>query len=160
MIRYYWWRFLWGVTPEQSYKYCLLYIVLNSLTPSLLTDAYKYSKTFKSEFLPAHHMHFLENYTGRDANNLQLTLAQVMAWCCQVTSHYLSQWWPNFMSSPYGWATIHNAALKNTYIKYCGLSWSSGGQIWKRDFLKILWLSTRELKTRKCQLPGIITYQK
>ena len=28
-------------------------------------------------------------------------LLQVMAWCCQATSHYLSQSWPRFMS-PYG----------------------------------------------------------
>ena len=29
------------------------------------------------------------------------TLVQVMAWCRQATSHYLSQCWPRFMS-PYG----------------------------------------------------------
>ena len=29
------------------------------------------------------------------------TLVQVMAWCCQATSHYLSQWWPRLLS-PYG----------------------------------------------------------
>ena len=29
------------------------------------------------------------------------TLVQVMAWCCQATSHYLSQWWPRYLS-PYG----------------------------------------------------------
>ena len=28
------------------------------------------------------------------------TLFQAMAWCCQATSHYLSQCWPRFMS-PY-----------------------------------------------------------
>ena len=27
------------------------------------------------------------------------TLVQVMAWCCQATSHYLSQWWPNSVMS-------------------------------------------------------------
>ena len=31
----------------------------------------------------------------------QSTLVQVMAWCRQATSHYLSQWWPRSMS-PYG----------------------------------------------------------
>ena len=31
----------------------------------------------------------------------QSTLVQVMAWCRQATSHYLSQCWPNSMS-PYG----------------------------------------------------------
>ena len=29
------------------------------------------------------------------------TLLQVMAWCCQATSHYLSQCWPRSLS-PYG----------------------------------------------------------
>ena len=31
----------------------------------------------------------------------QSTLVQVMAWCRQATSHYLSQCWPRFLS-PYG----------------------------------------------------------
>ena len=31
----------------------------------------------------------------------QSTLVQVMAWCRQATSHYLSQWWPRSLS-PYG----------------------------------------------------------
>ena len=36
------------------------------------------------------------------------TLAQVMAWCCQATSHYLNQCWHRFMS-PYGmtWLLTH-----------------------------------------------------
>ena len=35
------------------------------------------------------------------------TLVQVMAWCRQATSHYLSQCWPNSMS-PYGITLGHN----------------------------------------------------
>ena len=41
-----------------------------------------------------------------DANNLELTLVEIMAWCRQATSHYLSQCWPRSMS-PYG-VTGHN----------------------------------------------------
>ena len=37
----------------------------------------------------------------RDLGDDKSALVQVMAWCCQVTSHYLSQCWPIFMS-PYG----------------------------------------------------------
>ena len=37
----------------------------------------------------------------RDLTDDKLTLVQVMAWCCQATSHYLSQCWPSSMS-PYG----------------------------------------------------------
>ena len=36
-----------------------------------------------------------------DLTDDKSTLVQVMAWCCQATSHYLSQCWPRFMS-PYG----------------------------------------------------------
>ena len=36
---------------------------------------------------------------GVDVNNLRTTLVQMMAWCHQVTSHYLSQCWPRSMSS-------------------------------------------------------------
>ena len=35
------------------------------------------------------------------------TLAQVMAWCRQATSHYLSQYWPTSMS-PYGVTSPRN----------------------------------------------------
>ena len=39
------------------------------------------------------------NVTGLNDN--QSTLVQVMAWCRQATSHYLSQCWPRSLS-PYG----------------------------------------------------------
>ena len=37
----------------------------------------------------------------RDLTDNKSTLVQVMAWCRQATSHYLSQCWPSSMS-PYG----------------------------------------------------------
>ena len=36
-----------------------------------------------------------------DFTNDQSILVQAMAWCCQATSHYLSQCWPRSLS-PYG----------------------------------------------------------
>ena len=33
-----------------------------------------------------------------DLTDEKSTLVQVMAWCCQVTSHYLSQCWPRSMT--------------------------------------------------------------
>ena len=36
-----------------------------------------------------------------DLTDDKSTLVQVMAWCHQATSHYLSQWWPRSLS-PYG----------------------------------------------------------
>ena len=36
-----------------------------------------------------------------DFNDDQPTLVQLVAWCCQATSHYLSKYWPRSLS-PYG----------------------------------------------------------
>ena len=57
------------------------------------------------------------------------TLVQVMAWCRQATSHYLSQCWPSFLS-PYGvtrpwWGNIYQgldkmaAILQTTFCQHC-----------------------------------------
>ena len=40
-------------------------------------------------------------WMSRDLTDDKSTLVQVMAWCRQATSHYLSQCWPRSMS-PYG----------------------------------------------------------
>ena len=49
--------------------------------------------------------HLLWNYFQMNATRPHWwsvnTLVQVMAWCCQATSHYLSQCWPSSVS-PYG----------------------------------------------------------
>ena len=42
------------------------------------------------------------------------TLVQVMAWCPQATSHYLSQWWPRYVS-PYG-------VSRPQWVKWCTVS--------------------------------------
>ena len=47
-----------------------------------------------------------------DFTNHQSTLVQVMAWCQQATSHYLSKCWPRSLS-PYGvtrppWVKVYN----------------------------------------------------
>ena len=52
-------------------------------------------------------------------------LVQVMAWCRQATSHYLSQWWPRFML-PYGvsrpqWVN----RIPFMFLFLCGLTYST-----------------------------------
>ena len=42
------------------------------------------------------------------------TLFQIMAWCCQATSHYLNQCWPRFVSS-YGFCAPQ-------WVQQCTLS--------------------------------------
>ena len=36
--------------------------------------------------------------TSLDLTDDKSTLVQVMTWCCQATSHHLSQWWPRSLS--------------------------------------------------------------
>ena len=42
-----------------------------------------------------------QQYQAITWTNVESTLVQVMAWCCQATSHYLGQCWPISML-PYG----------------------------------------------------------
>ena len=60
-----------------------------------------------------------------DFTDDQPTLVQVMAWCRQATSHYLSQCWPRSLS-PYGvtrlqWVKIYSHSI----IVFCNISWLS-----------------------------------
>ena len=50
-----------------------------------------------------------------DLTDDKSTLVQVMAWCRQASSHYLSQWWPSSMS-PYG---VTRPQWVNTLISSC-----------------------------------------
>ena len=56
---------------------------------------------FKWQLLPPYLACFLcvWNCSGMDANNIVSTLVQVMACCCQATSHYLKQCWLKSMLS-------------------------------------------------------------
>ena len=56
-----------------------------------------------------------------DFTDDQSTLVQVMAWCRQATSHYLSQCWPRSLS-PYGVTRPQWVNPSGTDI---GISWSS-----------------------------------
>ena len=54
----------------------------------------------------------------QDLNDDKSTLVQVMAWCRQATSHYLSQCWPSSLS-PYGVARpqwVDSSRLSNAYV--------------------------------------------
>ena len=59
-------------------------------------------------------------WTPQNLTDDKWTLVQVMAWCCQATSHYLSQCWPRSLW-PYGvtrpqWV---NACLMSFDILWC-----------------------------------------
>ena len=56
-----------------------------------------------------------------DLNDDKATLVQVMAWCYQATSHYLSQCWPRFMLS-YA-VTSHNELTDTRSIPYMLMPW-------------------------------------
>ena len=51
-----------------------------------------------------------------DLTDDKSTLVQVMAWCCQATSHYLSQCWPRSM--------LPNGVTRPQWVKILTLSYS------------------------------------
>ena len=51
-----------------------------------------------------------------DLTDDKSTLVQVMAWCRQATSHYLSQWWPRFLS-PNG--VTRPQWVKGYWVPFC-----------------------------------------
>ena len=51
-----------------------------------------------------------------DLTDDKSTLVQVMAWCRQATSHYLSQWWPKSLS-PYGVTRLIDYVGGYLYLK-------------------------------------------
>ena len=88
-----------------------------------------------------------------DLTDDKSTLVQVMAWCRQATSHYLSQWWPSSMS-PYG--VTRPQWVKLRLPLSVGLSFFSWGRcIW---VLKdIVYLPMQRASTEqedKCLLAG------
>ena len=66
---------------------------------------------------------FLQNCTGMDANNIMSTLVQVMAWCRQAPSHYLSHCWPISLSSLLQGNELTVGPLGLNLFRYT-LSWS------------------------------------
>ena len=74
-----------------------------------------------------------------DFTDDQSTLVQVMAWCRQATSHYLSQSWPRSLS-PYGvtrpqWVKMH---LITSLVKYRPLR--SGRNMLIHSLVPMCWL--------------------
>ena len=59
----------------------------------------------------------------QDLTDDKSTLVQVMAWCCQATSHYLSQCWPKAMS-PYG-------IIRPQWVNELALGWCMENVIFK-----------------------------
>ena len=75
-------------------------VCVNALAPGW------YSSNFKNViFKHISHMNATEPIDHKPI------LGQVLAWCCQATSHYLSQYWPSCMS-PYG-------LTKPQWVKTC-----------------------------------------
>ena len=54
-------------------------------------------------------------WMSQDFTDDQSTLVQVMAWCRQATSHYLSQCWPRSLS-PYG-------VTRPQWVKWAAVTW-------------------------------------
>ena len=66
-----------------------------------------------------------------DLTDDKSALVQVMAWCHQATSHYLSQCWPKSLS-PYGvtrpqWVKTHNNKLLWSLLCLCNCMFATHG---------------------------------
>ena len=55
----------------------------------------------------------------QNLTNEKSTLVQVMAWCHQATSHYLSQCWPRVLLNR-GWADLTYCITNSEWVKPCG----------------------------------------
>ena len=85
-------------------------------------------------------------WKSQDSTDDKSTLAQVMAWCLQATSHYLSQCWPRSLS-PYG--VTRPQWVNPTDDEYCSReegqyhgNWCPGSllhQFRHIQYLKYLW---------------------
>ena len=94
-----------GQLPTGTYLHFLLYTVcylFNSLWPGKSRCDYEYT-IFNLVLLSGIFRSYNNalRWMPRDLTDVKPTLVQVMAWCRQATSHYLSQCWTRFMS-PYG----------------------------------------------------------
>ena len=75
-----------------------------------------------------------------DLTDDKSTLVQVMAWCRQTPSHYLSQCWPRFMS-PYGIIRPQWVKLINSLQKLWAISSTMRQKTMESEtkFFKMLW---------------------
>ena len=107
-----------------------------------------------------------------DFTDDQSTLVQVMAWCRQATSHYLSQCWPRSLS-PYGvtrpqwvnhvcitgpeyvnpWAT-GNAKVHAQHCSYWSLGAKAPGHMYPQWWLNSFWF--RPVSYRNITVEGTI----
>ena len=108
----------------------------------------------------------------QDLTDDQSTLVQVMAWCCQATSHFLNQCWPR-SPPPYGvtrpqWVnanfavclnvTRHCQATCSSHSANCYLPFSCFANVdivEVTDKLLVLWL-TQRLRCKSWHKSGLI----
>ena len=80
-------------------------------------------------------------WMSSDFTDDQSTLVQVMAWCRQATSHYLSQCWPRPLS-PYG-VTRPQWVNMWPYLRYFIVSGRSHVTSWPAT-LQVVWVLSRK----------------
>ena len=92
-----------SISNFDAIKYWMSYIRVNSLAPG------KFEWNFRYLIFQIISMNdgwgisceLALGWMSLDLTDDKSTLVQVMAWCCQAPSHYLSQCWPG-SQSPYG----------------------------------------------------------
>ena len=87
------------------------------------------------------------NATRVDLTDDKSTLVQVMAWCCQVTSHILSQCWPRCMSP--------NGVTRPQWLKF---RIGSNCQLIISNFIEFTLLKTSKLLLPQMVVHGVINF--
>ena len=85
-------NYIWVINNSFAYKGAPLYKRFDGIFKHILEIKFMSTCAIALRWMPRN------NFDDRS------TLAQVMAWCRQATSHYLSQCWPRFIS-PYGFTS-------------------------------------------------------
>ena len=99
--------------------------------------------TFHAQFGDRYLEYSIKHHPGMDAWGLidyKSTLVQVMAWCHQVTSHYLNECWPRSLT-PYGITRLQ-------WVKEYGILESA----WLLDCPSIYWFELHHVVCQSIQL--------
>ena len=91
-----------------------------------------------------------------DLTDDKSTLVQVMAWCCQATSHYLNLCWPRSMS-PYGVARPQWVKSQQWSSNQIELLWHSSGLFchcaFGDQYIILMTISCSAFFTIPCHVP-------
>ena len=89
-----WWCWTWSVSGTKKIKFVKTHWHMGNVAVMLKVKC-RISKIIIQKRSLGTYNEITFKWTPQQLTNKKSTLAQVMAWCCQTSSHYLSQCWLN-----------------------------------------------------------------